>query len=107
VQSYQHHQGDKLRQRFNAYSYYRLSQVVDSHNVGRNRGSIAEALRSIKARTQVVAISSDILFPPTDHQPFIDNIPNVRYTLINSEFGHDGFLVEHEYLTRIVKDFLS
>jgi len=107
VQSYQHHQGDKLRKRFNAYSYYRLSQVVDSHNVGRNRGSIDEALRSIKARTQVVAISSDILFPPADHQVFIDNIPDVRYTLINSEFGHDGFLVEHEYLTRIIKDFLN
>lgn len=107
VQSYQHHQSNKLRQRFNAYSYYRLSQVVDSHNIGRNRDSIAEVLRTIKARTQVVAISSDILFPPIDHQPFIENIPDVRYTLINSEFGHDGFLVEHEYLTRIVKNFLS
>ena len=107
VQSYQRHQGVKLKNRFNAYSYYRLSQVVDSHNVGRNRGSIAEALRSIKARTQVVAISSDILFTPEDHKVFVDNIPNVNYTLINSEFGHDGFLVEHEYLTHIIKDFLN
>ena len=106
VLSYQRHQGEKLENRFNAYSYYRLTQVVDSHNVGRNRGSIAEALRTIKARTQVVAISSDILFPPADHDVFIENIPDVRYTLINSEFGHDGFLVEHEYLTQIIKDFL-
>lgn len=106
VLSYQRHQGKKLENRFNAYSYYRLTQVVDSHNVGRNRGSIAEALRTIKARTQVVAISSDILFPPADHDVFIENIPDVRYTLINSEFGHDGFLVEHEYLTQIIKDFL-
>lgn len=107
VHSYQRHQGEKLKRRFNAYSYYRLTQVVDSHNVGRNRGPIADVLKGIKARTHVIAISSDILFPPADHEVFINNIPDVRYTLINSEFGHDGFLVEHEYLTNIVKKFLN
>lgn len=107
VHSYQRHQGDKLCDRFNAYSYYRLSQAVDSHNVGRDRGGIAKALQSFKPRTLIVAISSDILFPPADHEPFIKYIPDNRYVEINSTFGHDGFLIEHERLNEIITDFLA
>lgn len=61
--SYQAYQGDKLVRRFNAWSYYRLTQVSDSHNAGRGRGGVKEALGSIKAKTLCIGISSDILFP--------------------------------------------
>jgi homoserine O-acetyltransferase len=105
--SYQQYQGEKLRRRFNAMSYYRLSEAVDSHNIARGRGSIAEALRGIEARTLVVAISSDILFPPEAHTPLCDHIRDVEYHLIESEFGHDGFLVEHEKLNNIIDNFIN
>ena len=105
--SYQQYQGEKLRRRFNALSYYRLSEAVDSHNVARGRGSIAEALGRIKARTLVVAISSDILFPVEAHIPLREHIADVEYHLIESEFGHDGFLVEHEKLNNIIKNFIN
>lgn len=107
VLSYQRHQGEKLRNRFNAYSYYRLSQAVDSHNVGRGRGSVENALAGIKAKCMVVAITSDILFPPSDHDPMVANIPDVAYHLIDSDFGHDGFLVEHQQLNNIILNFLE
>ena len=107
VLSYQRYQGEKLRRRFNAYSYYRLSQAVDSHNLARGRGSLEEVLKQIKAKSLVVAITSDILFPPSDHKVLIENIPSVEYHLIDSDFGHDGFLVEHEQLNRIILDFLN
>ena len=107
VHSYQRYQGEKLRRRFNAYSYIRLSQAVDSHNLGRGRGKVEDVLKQIKAKSLVVAITSDILFPPSDHQILIDNIPDVEYHLIDSDFGHDGFLVEHEQLNRIILDFLN
>ena len=107
VLSYQRYQGEKLRRRFNAYSYYRLSQAVDSHNIARGRGSVEEALKQIKAKSLVVAITSDILFPPSDHSVMVENIPSVEYHLIDSDFGHDGFLVEHEQLNRIILDFLN
>lgn len=107
VHSYQQYQGEKLRRRFNAISYYRLSEAVDSHNIGRNRGGIAEALRAIKARTLVVAISSDILFPPEAHTPLRKYINGAEYHLIESEFGHDGFLVEHEKLNEIITTFIN
>ena len=105
--SYQQYQGEKLRRRFNALSYYRLSEAVDSHNIARGRGSIGEALSVIKARTLVVAISSDILFPPEAHTPLREHIESVEYHLIESSFGHDGFLVEHEKLNRIIENFIN
>ena len=105
--TYQQYQGEKLRRRFNAMSYYRLSEAVDSHNIARGRGSIAKALSTIKARTLVVAISSDILFPPEAHTPLREHISDVEYHLIESSFGHDGFLVEHEKLNRIIENFIN
>ena len=107
VHSYQRYQGEKLRRRFNAYSYVRLSQAVDSHNLGRGRGKVEDVLNQIKAKSLVVAITSDILFPPSDHQILIDNIPDVEYHLIDSDFGHDGFLVEHKQLNDIILNFLG
>ena len=107
VTTYQQHQGEKLRRRFNAHCYYRLSQAVDSHNIARGRGSVEEALRSIKAKALVVAITSDILFPPADHTVMVENIPSVEYRLIDSPFGHDGFLVEGEQLDAIIASFMK
>lgn len=107
VLSYQRYQGEKLRRRFNAYSYYRLSQAVDSHNLGRGRGRVEDVLKCIKAKSLVVAITSDILFPPSDHRILVDNLPDVRYHVINSDFGHDGFLVEHKQLNDIIINFMN
>ncbi len=107
VLSYQRHQGEKLRQRFDAYSYYRLSQAVDSHNLGRGRGRVEDVIATISCKSLVVAITSDILFPPSDHDILVENLPNVQYHIIDSDFGHDGFLVEHEQLNRIILNFLD
>jgi homoserine O-acetyltransferase len=105
--TYQQHQGEKLRRRFDAHCYYRLTGAVDSHNIARGRASAAEVLRGIKSKALVVAITSDILFPPSDHNILVENIPSVEYRLINSPFGHDGFLVEYEQLDGIIKNFMS
>lgn len=105
--TYQQHQGEKLRKRFDAHCYWRLTEAVDSHNIARGRGSVEEALRSIRSKALVVAITSDILFPPSDHDVMVENIPSVEYRLIDSPLGHDGFLVEYEQLDTIIKEFMS
>lgn len=104
--TYQRHQGEKLRRRFNAHCYWRLTEAVDSHNIARSRGSVEDVLKGIKAKALVVAITSDILFPPSDHDVMVANIPSVEYRLIDSPFGHDGFLVEYEQLDTIIKEFM-
>ncbi len=103
--SYQRHQAEKLRQRFNAYSYYRLSQAFDSHDIARGRGEMDSVLRSVACRCCIIAVSSDILFPPSDLEFLHNHIPNSEYHLIDSDFGHDGFLVEHKQLNEIITQF--
>ena len=61
--NYQRYQGLKLVNRFNAICYYRLSQSMDSHDVGRNRGGVENALKRITAKTLVIGIKSDVLYP--------------------------------------------
>jgi len=104
--TYQRYQGEKLAQRFNAFSYWFLSKAMDSHDVGRKRSSVEDALKQIKARTLVISISSDLLFPPSEQQFLASNIPNAVYEEINSAYGHDGFLVESKQLSKIIKKII-
>lgn len=104
--SYQQYQGKKLINRFNAYSYLCLSKMMDSHNVGRGRRSVQDALRSVNAKTLVVGIGSDQLFPPSEQKFLAHHIPGAEYAEISSAYGHDGFLVETKKLSLILQDFL-
>ena len=103
--SYQRYQGDKLSKRFNAYSYYSLTRSIDSHNVGRSRGSAKNALARVKACTLLIAISSDVLFPPKEMKYMNKYLPNSEYHCIDSAFGHDGFLIEAEQLQQTITNF--
>lgn len=105
--SYQNYQGDKLVNRFNAYSYYYLSKTMDSHNVGRGRHSVEEALKRVEASTLVIGVTGDILFPVEEQKFLAAHIPKARYTEIDSFYGHDGFLIETEALTKEIGEFLN
>ena len=103
--SYQRYQGDKLVQRFNAFSYWTLSKMMDSHNVGRGRQSIQHALRQIKSRTLVIGVDSDILFPLQEQHYLANHIQDVEFKVIASTYGHDGFLVEYDQLKKMINQF--
>lgn len=103
--SYQRYQGDKLVARFNAYSYVALSRTMDSHHVGRGRGGIPAALSRIRARTLVIGITSDVLFPPTEQQLLARYIQGATYAEMDSQYGHDGFLLETTQLTHFLERF--
>jgi homoserine O-acetyltransferase/O-succinyltransferase len=106
--SYQRYQGEKLVKRFNAYSYVRLSEAMDSHNVARNRSEKLEySLNSIKVKTLVIGISSDLLFPVVEQQFLAKHIPAAQYHEIDSFYGHDGFLLETKQLTDVLKQFYA
>ncbi|RZM04457.1 MAG: homoserine O-acetyltransferase, partial [Pedobacter sp.] len=94
--NYQRYQGLKLVNRFNAICYYRLSQSMDSHDVGVNRGGVEEALKLITAKSLVIGITSDVLYPIAEQEFLQQNIPNATLLSIGSDFGHDGFLLEYE-----------
>ncbi|MFS8615728.1 MAG: homoserine O-acetyltransferase [Solitalea sp.] len=105
--SYQQYQGQKLVNRFNAYSYWTLSRAMDTHDVARNRGSLERALGGITARTLVIGISSDVLFPITEQQLLARLIPGAHFVEIDSVYGHDGFLIETALLAEHIGAFLN
>jgi homoserine O-acetyltransferase/O-succinyltransferase len=105
--SYQQYQGEKLAKRFNAFSYHRLSASMDSHHVGRSRPDTITALRSITAKTLVIGIETDILFPLSEQEYLAKHIPGARLAVINSLYGHDGFLLEFEVIEKEIIVFLN
>lgn len=104
--SYQRYQGKKLSDRFDAYSYYYLCGSVDSNNVGRGRGGVQAALGTIRTECTVIGIDSDRLFPVEEQKFIASAIPGAEYHEITSKFGHDGFLLENDQLTEIIKPLL-
>ncbi|GAC1426103.1 MAG: homoserine O-acetyltransferase [Flavisolibacter sp.] len=108
VASYIDHQGNKLVDRFNAYSYWHLTKSMDSHNVARHRTDRLEtALQYITQKSLIIGVSSDILCPLMELQFLADHIPNNNFFIINSIYGHDGFLVESESINRYLMDWLE
>lgn len=105
--SYQQYQGDKLAARFHAYAYWTLSKAMDSHHVGRKRGGIAQALKQIQAKSLIISISSDILFPSSEQKLLGQHIPQAQVQVIHSLYGHDGFLIEVKQLEAILKKWLE
>ncbi len=104
--SYQRYQGEKLVKRFNAYSYVRLSEAMDSHHVARERAySVETVLKEIKARTLVIGLTSDLLFPPAEQKRLAKGIRGAEFQEIDSLYGHDGFLIETARLTALIQTF--
>ncbi|MBL7707959.1 MAG: homoserine O-acetyltransferase [Chitinophagaceae bacterium] len=105
--NYQRYQGLKLVNRFNVISYYRLSHSMDSHDVGRNRNGVEKALKQVKARTLVIGIVSDMLYPISEQEYLQKTIPGAQLLSIASDFGHDGFLLEYEKIETALKHFIE
>ncbi len=106
AESYQRYQGEKLATRFNAFSYHALTKGMDAHHLGRSRGSIHEALGSIRAKTLVIGIDTDVLYPPEEQEYIARQIPGGQFALLRSNYGHDAFLVEYEKMEKIIDPFL-
>jgi homoserine O-acetyltransferase len=103
--SYQRYQGQKLANRFNAFTYWILSKAMDNHHVGRGRAGIEQALGEVKAKTLVIGIESDLLFPLSEQKLLAAAILHVRLEVIHSLYGHDGFLVEFDQLRSYLSSF--
>ena len=105
--SYQRYQGYKLWKRFDPECYYALSRSMDTHNLGRHRGGEAAALQAIQAPTLIISIDTDILFPTEEQSLLSRYIPDSRLEVMQSDYGHDGFLVETPKIGQLLADFLA
>jgi homoserine O-acetyltransferase len=106
-ESYQKYQGEKLAKRFNALSYYMLTKSMDSHHLGRGSMEAEEKLSKINSKTLVIAISSDMLYPVSEQEYIAKCIPGSALEIIDSFYGHDGFLLEDEKLTYLLSRLIN
>lgn len=106
--SYILHQGNKLAERFNAQSYWLLTKSMDSHNIARGRYStLEEALENIRQPMLIIGIDSDILCPNDEQKFLAEHIKNSTLHIISSDYGHDGFLVESENISRHLFEWME
>ena len=98
--SYINYQGDKLVKRFNAFSYWLLTKAMDSHHLGRGRGGdLITVLHSIHQPALIMGIRSDILCPLDEQRFMAAHMPGAKLVEIDSDFGHDGFIIETKQIT--------
>ena len=111
VESYLDFHGNKFVRRFDANSYVTLVNAMSSHDVGRGHDSVEAALETISCPTLVIGVDSDRLFPLSGQQLIADSINGElhggKLHVIQSEYGHDGFLIELDAVGKLLRDFLS
>ncbi len=106
--SYINYQGNKLVSRFNAQSYWLLTKAMDSHNLARGRNkTIEEVLQTIRQKTLIMGIRSDLLCPVDEQKHIAKSLPNATYIEIDSSYGHDGFLIEYQKISHYLSKWLS
>jgi homoserine O-acetyltransferase len=111
VERYLHEEGEKLVRRFDANSYLYVSRAIDLHDISRGYGSMGEALQRIRAKTLLIGIRSDILFLPqhirTLNARLISLGLDSTYWEMDSDYGHDAFLVEQTKMKPTLREFMS
>ncbi len=105
VESYLNYQGEKLASRFDAFSYVSLTRSMDTHDVARERGEAEKILGDINIPVAVIGINSDHLYPTKEQRELAQLLGNARYSEIESDYGHDAFLIEFEQLNNIIQPF--
>ena len=108
VESYLDHHAAKLVRRFDAGSYVRLTEMMNTHDVGRGRGGVAAGLARVTARTLVAGVSSDRLYPIAQQAELAAGIRGTgELRVIESPYGHDGFLVEAPTVNTLMRELLA
>ncbi|MEU7500889.1 homoserine O-acetyltransferase [Streptomyces griseofuscus] len=108
VDSYLDHHAEKLVSRFDAASYVVLTEAMNAHDTGRSRGGLRSALARVTAPTLVAGVDSDRLYPLAQQHELAAAIPGAdRTRVVQSPYGHDGFLIETEQVGALVTELLG
>ena len=107
IESYMKYQGTKLAERFDANSYLTLLKAMNTHDIGRGRNGIEMASKQYKAKMIAVAFTHDLIYPIDHIHSFADHVQDSHFHIVNTPFGHDGFLTEFEKWGHILSTHLE
>jgi homoserine O-acetyltransferase len=111
VESYLRYRGSQFVNRFDANSYLFITKAMDYFDLTAGNGSIAAALEPARARFLVISFSSDWLYPSYQSQEMVRALRSrnrdVAYVELQSNYGHDSFLVDVAEQSTLVAGFLA
>ena len=112
IESYLRHQGSTFVDRFDANSYLYITRAMDYFDLRAEHGDVlANAFRGTKARFCVVSFTSDWLYPTRESREIVQALnavaANVSFVEIDSDKGHDAFLLEEPTFFATVRGFLN
>jgi homoserine O-acetyltransferase len=113
VGSYLKYQGEKFVNRFDANSFLYLTKAADYFDLEEQHGdgSSVDAFSNAQARFLVISYSSDWLYPTHESKAIVNalkkNRLDVSFCEIESEWGHDAFLLPDKRLDKMIKGFLA
>ena len=93
VVSYQQHQGDKFKNRFDLKCYLTLLDVLDSHNIDRGRDDVDEVFQSLETKVLTMGFIDDLLYPDDQVRAVGERFKYHRHFFVPDNVGHDGFLL--------------
>lgn len=111
VESYLNHQGASFVERFDANSYLYMTKAMDYFDLTQPSGHLRKELSVVKAKFLVISFSSDWLYPSYQSKEIVSalrrNNADVSYAEIQSNYGHDAFLLESRTLSQLIINFLE
>jgi homoserine O-acetyltransferase len=111
VESYLRHQGEVFINRFDANSYLYITRALDQFDLSAAHGSLEQAFAPMQAETLSVGFTSDWLFPPEQNRAIAEALlragKRASYAELDTDLGHDSFLLESPQLYDLVRGFLE
>jgi len=111
VESYLKYHGNRFTQRFDANSFLYITKALDYFDLSLGRPDLADAFTDVRAKFLVLSYSSDWLYPPEQSEELVRALlgsgVDATYVKIQSDYGHDAFLLEVERLGELTRDFLA
>ena len=95
-------QGEKLVKRFYPHCYWHLLHSLDTHHIGRGRGTMEDALGKLNMMATIIAIDSDQLIPAAQQMFLAVHMPLTSFHILHSPYGHDGFLIETDQINKLL-----
>jgi len=111
VESYLRYRGSEFVNRFDANSYLYITKAMDYFDLTNGHGSLAAAFERVQARFLVISFSSDWLYPSYQSREIVSALRarncDVAYVELESNYGHDAFLVDVAEQTDLIRGFLA
>ena len=112
IESYLRHQGKVFVERFDANSYLYISRAMDYFDLPKQfKNGLSEAFQNHKTKFLVISFSSDWLYPTKNSKEIVVALnasgANVAFAEINTDKGHDSFLVDEPEFLKTIKGFLD